>query len=90
MLTEVPPRRSTLAADSLTFPGTRLRLPGRPPRRILAGSSIFRSGRRSIPRQSEAMLALSRAANSPGYPLTSGTAALREAIASYLTRRWGG
>lgn len=35
------------------------------------------------------MLALSRAANSPGYPLTSGTAALREAIASYLTRRWG-
>jgi succinyldiaminopimelate transaminase len=36
-----------------------------------------------------AMLALSRAANSPGYPLTAGTTALREAIASYLTRRWG-
>jgi succinyldiaminopimelate transaminase len=33
--------------------------------------------------------ALARAANSPGYPLTSGTAALREAIASYLQRRWG-
>jgi succinyldiaminopimelate transaminase len=33
--------------------------------------------------------ALSRAANSPGYPLTSGTARLREAIAGYLTRRWG-
>jgi succinyldiaminopimelate transaminase len=33
--------------------------------------------------------ALVRAANSPGYPLTSGTAALREAITSYLTRRWG-
>jgi len=35
------------------------------------------------------MQALSRAANSPGYPLTSGTTALRTAIASYLTRRWG-
>src|SRR5215203_279738 len=33
--------------------------------------------------------ALSRAANNPGYPLTSGTARLREAIAGYLTRRWG-
>jgi aspartate/methionine/tyrosine aminotransferase len=33
--------------------------------------------------------ALSRAANSPGYPLTSGTAPLRWAIADYLTRRWG-
>jgi succinyldiaminopimelate transaminase len=35
------------------------------------------------------MRALSRAANSPGYPLTSGTAELRDAIVSYLTRRWG-
>ena len=33
--------------------------------------------------------ALSRAADSPGYPLTSGTRALREAIAAYLSRRWG-
>ncbi len=33
--------------------------------------------------------ALSRAADSPGYPLTSGTHALREAIAAYLSRRWG-
>jgi succinyldiaminopimelate transaminase len=33
--------------------------------------------------------ALSRAANSPGYPLTSGTARLQGAIAGYLTRRWG-
>ena len=32
---------------------------------------------------------MSRAANSPGYPLTSGTAELRGAIVSYLTRRWG-
>ena len=36
-----------------------------------------------------AIRALARAANSPGYPLTSGTAELREAIASYLARRWG-
>jgi succinyldiaminopimelate transaminase len=33
--------------------------------------------------------ALSQASNSPGYPLTSGTTLLREAIATYLTRRWG-
>ena len=33
--------------------------------------------------------ALVAAANSPGYPLTSGTIALREAMAAYLTRRWG-
>ncbi len=33
--------------------------------------------------------ALSRAANSPGYPLTSGTRRLQEAIVSYLSRRWG-
>ena len=33
--------------------------------------------------------ALAEAANSPGYPLTSGTAELREAIIGYLSRRWG-
>jgi succinyldiaminopimelate transaminase len=33
--------------------------------------------------------ALVRAANSPGYPLTSGTVALREVITTYLRRRWG-
>ena len=32
---------------------------------------------------------LAGAADSPGYPLTSGTAALRAAIAAYLTQRWG-
>ena len=32
--------------------------------------------------------ALSRAADSPGYPLTSGTVKVREAIVSYLSRRW--
>jgi len=36
-----------------------------------------------------AVEALIRAANSPGYPMTSGTPALRKAIAAYLTRRWG-
>jgi succinyldiaminopimelate transaminase len=35
------------------------------------------------------MRALSRAPNTPGYPLTSGTAELRDAIVSDLTRRWG-
>ena len=33
--------------------------------------------------------ALAEAADSPGYPQTAGTAALRESIAGYLTRRWG-
>ena len=33
--------------------------------------------------------ALARAANSPGYPLTSGTPDLREAMAGYLAKRWG-
>ena len=33
--------------------------------------------------------ALADAADSPGYPLTSGTAALRQAQADYLARRWG-
>lgn len=33
--------------------------------------------------------ALVDASDSPGYPLTSGTPALRQAIADYLTTRWG-
>ena len=33
--------------------------------------------------------ALADAADSPGYPQTAGTPALREAIAGYLVRRWG-
>ncbi len=36
-----------------------------------------------------AQAALSAAADSPGYPTTWGTAALREAILGYLARRWG-
>lgn len=35
-----------------------------------------------------AQAALAGAANSPGYPLTSGTKEVRAAIADYLTRRW--
>ena len=33
--------------------------------------------------------ALAEAADSPGYPLTSGTGPLREAMAAYLSDRWG-
>ncbi len=36
-----------------------------------------------------AMTALANAADSPGYPLTAGTPALRDAMAGYLSRRWG-
>ena len=35
-----------------------------------------------------AQQALARSSDAPGYPLTSGTAALRTAIAAYLARRW--
>jgi succinyldiaminopimelate transaminase len=41
------------------------------------------------PTPERAIRALFRAANSPGYPLTAGTSALRAAMASYLTLRWG-
>ena len=33
--------------------------------------------------------ALAGASDSPGYPVTSGTPALRDAMAAYLLRRWG-
>jgi succinyldiaminopimelate transaminase len=36
-----------------------------------------------------AQRALAAAADSPGYPLTSGTAQLRDAMVGYLSRRWG-
>lgn len=36
-----------------------------------------------------AQRALSDGADSPGYPLTSGTPALRQGLADYLDRRWG-
>jgi succinyldiaminopimelate transaminase len=87
VLTEVPPRRS------------RLGLPDFPWDTIAAARAIAEAHADGIvdlsigtpidPTPERARLALSRAANSPGYPLTSGTSALREALASYLTRRWG-
>lgn len=33
--------------------------------------------------------ALAGAADAPGYPVTAGTAALREAVSAYFARRWG-
>lgn len=33
--------------------------------------------------------ALAEAGDSPGYPVTGGTAALREAVSTYFARRWG-
>lgn len=40
------------------------------------------------PTPSVVELALASASQSPGYPLTRGTPALREAVAGYLARRW--
>jgi succinyldiaminopimelate transaminase len=93
VLTGVPPRRSksvsSLAAGLPDFPwdtiaGARVTAEAHP-----AGIVDLSIGTPIDPTPERAMLALSRAADSPGYPLTSGTTALREAIATYLTRRWG-
>ena len=89
MLTEVPPRRSTLAAGLPDFPWDTISAPRAAAEAHPGGIVDLSIGTPVDPTPERAMLALSRAANSPGYPLTSGTAALREAIASYLTRRWG-
>jgi succinyldiaminopimelate transaminase len=89
VLTEVPPRRSGLAAGLPDFPWDTIAAA----RAIAAahpdGIVDLSVGTPVDPTPELAIRALSRAANSPGYPLTSGTAELREAIASYLTRRWG-
>jgi succinyldiaminopimelate transaminase len=95
VLTEVPPRRSrsvrrtTLAASLPDFPWDTIAAARATAVTHPDGIVDLSIGTPIDPTPERAMLALSRAANSPGYPLTSGTTALREALASYLTRRWG-
>jgi succinyldiaminopimelate transaminase len=87
--TEVPPRRSTLATALPDFPWDTIAAPRATAEAHPGGIVDLSMGTPVDSTPERAMLALARAANSPGYPLTSGTTALREAIASYLMRRWG-
>ena len=89
MLTEVPARRSRLAAGLPDFPWDTIAAPRAAAEAHPGGIVDLSIGTPVDPTPERAMQALSRAANSPGYPLTSGTTALRTAIASYLTGRWG-
>jgi succinyldiaminopimelate transaminase len=89
VLTGVATRRSRLAAELPDFPWDTIAAARAIAEAHPGGIVDVSIGTPVDPTPELAMLALSRAANSPGYPLTSGTTALREAIASYLRRRWG-
>ena len=89
MLTAVPPRRRGLAAGLPDFPWDTIASARATAAAHPDGIVDLSVGTPVDPTPELAIRALSGAADSPGYPLTSGTAALREAIASYLTRRWG-
>jgi succinyldiaminopimelate transaminase len=89
VLTEVPRHRSTLAAELPDFPWDTIAAVKAIAQEHPGGIVDLSIGTPVDPTPEQATLALSRAANSPGYPFTAGTAALREAIASYLLRRWG-
>ena len=89
MLTEVPARGSRLAAGLPEFPWDTI-ADARATAEAHPGGIVDLSvGTPVDPTPERAIRALSRAANSPGYPLTAGTSALRAAMASYLQRRWG-
>jgi succinyldiaminopimelate transaminase len=89
VLTEVPARRSRLASVLPDFPWDTIGAARAIAVAHPGGIVDLSVGTPVDPTPELAVRALSRAANSPGYPLTAGTLALREAIASYLTRRWG-
>jgi len=83
-----PPRRRRLAAELPDFPWDSLadakaRAAAHP-----GGIVDLSVGTPVDPTPEIGRLALAEAADSPGYPQTAGTPALREAIADYLTRRW--
>src|ERR687897_783797 len=89
MLTEVPPLHNKLAAELPDFPWDTIAAPKATAQAHAGGIVDLSIGTPVDPTPERAIRALTRAANSPGYPFTAGTAALRQAIASYLTRRWG-
>jgi succinyldiaminopimelate transaminase len=87
-LTEVPARRSGLASGLPDFPWDTIAAARAIAEAHPGGIVDLSVGTPVDPTPELAMRALSRAADSPGYPFTAGTAALRQAIVSYLTRRW--
>ena len=89
MLIEGPPRRGRLAAELRDFPWDTIAAARATAEAHPDGIVDLSVGTPIDPTPERAMRALCRAANSPGYPFTAGTVALREAIAAYLTRRWG-
>jgi succinyldiaminopimelate transaminase len=89
VLTRVPARRSRLASGLPDFPWDTIAAARATAEAHPDGIVDLSIGTPVDPTPERAMRALSRAADSPGYPFTAGTAALRQAIVSYLTRRWG-
>jgi succinyldiaminopimelate transaminase len=89
MLIEGPPRRSGLASELPDFPWDTIATARATAEAHPDGIVDLSVGTPIDPTPELATRALCRAANSPGYPFTAGTRALRQAIASYLTRRWG-
>lgn len=89
VLIEGPPRRSGLAAELPDFPWDTIATARATAEAHPGGIVDLSVGTPIDPTPERATRALCRAANSPGYPFTAGTLALREAIASYLSRRWG-
>ena len=89
MLIEGPPQRSGLAAELPDFPWDTIAAARATAEAHPDGIVDLSVGTPIDPTPERAIRALCRAANSPGYPFTAGTLALREAIVSYLTRRWG-
>jgi succinyldiaminopimelate transaminase len=89
VLTGVPAHRTRLASELPDFPWDTIAAPKAIAQEHAGGIVDLSVGTPVDPTPELAIRALTRAANSPGYPFTAGTAALRQAIASYLTRRWG-
>ena len=88
MLTGVPARRTRLASELPDFPWDTIAAARATAEAHPGGIVDLSVGTPVDPTPELAMRALSRAADSPGYPFTAGTAALRQAIVSYLRRRW--
>jgi succinyldiaminopimelate transaminase len=89
VLIEGPPRRRGLAAGLPDFPWDTIAAARATAESHPGGIVDLSVGTPIDPTPERAINAMSRAADSPGYPFTSGTAPLREAIVAYLTRRWG-
>jgi succinyldiaminopimelate transaminase len=88
-LIEGPLRRTGLAAELPDFPWDTIAAARAIAEAHPGGIVDLSVGTPIDPTPERATRALCGAANSPGYPFTAGTLALRKAIASYLVRRWG-